>query len=101
MTHGETSVNKVLPNKEETEKEEFTVVFEKIRTIIAQQLSISEDKITPETSLKNDIGADSLDIFQIVSNIEEEFNMEFAVDSVEQMKTVADAVEYIIASADK
>jgi len=71
------------------------MVFEKIRAIIADQLDISEDTITPETSLITDIGADSLDIFQIVSNIEDAFNMEFSKDSVEQMITVADAVKYI------
>ena len=77
------------------------MIFEKVRTIIAEQLNISEDKITPETSLVNDIGADSLDIFQIVSNLEEEFDMEFSQDSAEQMKTVADAVEYITANVSK
>ena len=71
------------------------MVFEKIRTIIAEQIGIPEDKITPNTSLIGDIGADSLDIFQIITNIEEEFDLEFSKDSVEQMKTVADAVEYI------
>ena len=77
------------------------MIFEKVRTIIAEQLHISEDKITPETSLLDDIGADSLDIFQIVSNLEDEFDMEFSQDSVEQMKTVADAVEYITANVSK
>ena len=77
------------------------MIFEKVRTIIAGQLHISEDKITPETSLLDDIGADSLDIFQIVSNLEEEFDMEFSQDSAEQMKTVADAVEYITANVSK
>jgi len=75
------------------------MVFEKIRAIIADQLDIAEDTITPETSLITDIGADSLDIFQIVSNIEDAFNMEFSKDSVEQMVTVADAVKYIESNA--
>ena len=74
------------------------MIFEKIRSIIAEQLGMSEDKITPETSLLGDLGADSLDLFQIVSNLEEEFNIEFAKDSIEQMKTVADAVAYIEAN---
>ena len=75
------------------------MVFEKIRTVISQQLSISEDKITLETSLINDIGADSLDIFQIISNLEDEFAMEFPTDVAEKMKTVSDAVEYIKVNA--
>lgn len=77
------------------------MVFEKIKGIIADQLGTPEDKITPETSLLDDIGADSLDIFQIVSSIEEEFNVEFAQEAVESMKTVADAVAYIEANAGK
>ena len=71
------------------------MVFEKIKTVISEQLGISEDKITPETSLLNDIGADSLDIFQIISNLEDEFGIEFSSDDVTSMKTVGDAVEYI------
>ena len=69
--------------------------FEKIRSIISDQMSISEDKITLETSFTEDLGADSLDIFQIISELEEEFNMEFSNDAAEKVKTVADAVEYI------
>ncbi|MCL2616711.1 MAG: acyl carrier protein [Defluviitaleaceae bacterium] len=69
--------------------------FEKVRSIIAEQMSISEDSITPETSFTDDLGADSLDIFQVISELEEEFNMEFANDAAEKIKTVADAVAYI------
>jgi len=69
--------------------------FEKIRAIIADQLSISEDKITPETSFVNDLGADSLDLFQIISEIEDAFSLEFTNEAVERVKTVGDAVAYI------
>jgi len=74
------------------------MVFEKIRAVISDQLSIPEDKITLKTSLLNDIGADSLDIFQIISNLEDEFGMEFPSDVAADMKTVGDAVEYINAN---
>jgi len=74
------------------------MVFEKIRTVIVEQLGVSEDKITPETSLLSDIGADSLDIFQIISNLEDEFGIEFSSDVVTNMKTVGDAVAYIKAN---
>jgi len=77
------------------------MVFEKIRTVISEQLNISEDKITLETSLISDIGADSLDIFQIISNLEDEFGVEFPPEVAENMKTVGDAVEYIKANASK
>jgi len=77
------------------------MVFEKIRTVIVEQLGVSEDKITLETSLLNDIGADSLDIFQIVSNLEDEFSIEFSSEVVTDMKTVGDTVEYIKANTKK
>jgi len=69
--------------------------FEKIRSIIAEQLNISEDKITLDTSFTDDLGADSLDLFQVISELEEEFDMEFSNDAAERIKTVGDAVEYI------
>ena len=75
------------------------MIFEKIRTVISEQLGISDDKITPETSLIDDIGADSLDIFQIISELEEEFNIEFSAEEVEKMRTVSDTVEYIKVNA--
>lgn len=62
--------------------------------IIAEQLGISESEISEETSFA-DLGADSLDLFQIISALEEEFNIEFENDDVEKIKTVGDALEYI------
>lgn len=72
--------------------------FEKVKEIIAEQMSISEDEITMETSFVDDLGADSLDIFQIISELEECFEIEFASDDAENIKTVGDAVEYIKAA---
>ena len=65
-----------------------------IIVIIAEQLGISEAEITEETSF-TDLGADSLDLFQIISAFEEEFNIEFENEDVEKIKTVGDAIEYI------
>ena len=69
--------------------------FEKIRDIISDQLSISKERITLDTSFADDLGADSLDLFQIISELEEEFDMEFSNEAAESIKTVGDAVEYI------
>lgn len=69
--------------------------FEKIRAIIAEQLGIDEGKITEETSFADDLGADSLDVFQIISELEDEFGIEFDNDDAEKIRTVGDAVEYI------
>jgi acyl carrier protein len=68
--------------------------FNKVKEIIAEQMGISEDDITLETSFE-DLGADSLDIFQIISELEEAFDIEFANDDAEKIKTVGDAVEYV------
>ncbi|MFI3230012.1 MAG: acyl carrier protein [bacterium] len=71
------------------------MVFEKVREIVAEQMSVSEDEIVLETTFKEDLDADSLDIFQIVSTLEEYFEMEFNPDDAEKIKTVADAVKYV------
>ncbi len=62
--------------------------------VIAEQLGISESEITSETTFEY-LGADSLDLFQIVSALEEEFEIEFDNDAAESIKTVGDAVAYI------
>ena len=69
--------------------------FEKIRSIIAEQLSIDESKITEKTTFIEDLGADSLDLFQIISEIEDAFELEFTNEAAERVKTVGDAVAYI------
>ena len=75
--------------------------FEKVKEIIAEQMSISEDEISMETSFTDDLGADSLDIFQIISELEENFDIEFENDDAENIKTVGDAVTYIKKAQDK
>lgn len=68
--------------------------FEKIKEIIADQLSVSEDEISMDTTFES-LGADSLDTFQIISELEEAFEIEFAGEDAEKFKTVGDVVEYI------
>ena len=69
--------------------------FEKLQNIIAEVLNIEPDEITMETTFVEDLGADSLDIFQIIMGIEEEFDIEIANEDAEHITTVADAVEEI------
>lgn len=71
------------------------MVFEKIRAIIAEQLGIAESSITMQTSLVDDLGADSLDIVSLIMAIEEEFGIEFDEADAEKFSTVGDAVDYI------
>ena len=69
--------------------------FEKIRKIIAEQLHQPEENITEETSFQDDLGADSLDIFQIIMALEEEFELEISNEDAENISTVGDVVEYV------
>lgn len=69
--------------------------LEKIKAIIAEVLNIDADSITEDTTFVDDLGADSLDIFQIIMGIEEEYDIELDKESVEQIQTVGDAVEAI------
>ena len=69
--------------------------LEKIKAIIAEVLNIDADSITADTTFVDDLGADSLDIFQIIMGIEEEYDIELENESVEQLQTVGDAVEAI------
>lgn len=69
--------------------------FEKLKKIIAEVLNTEEDEITMETTFVDDLGADSLDIFQIIMGIEEEFDVEIANEEAEKIVTVGDAVEKI------
>ena len=69
--------------------------FEKMQQIIADVLSVDLDEITPETTFKEDLGADSLDVFQIIMAVEEEFNIQIPTEEAEKIVTVGDAVEAI------
>jgi acyl carrier protein len=72
--------------------------FEKLQKIIAEVLNVDADEITMDTTFVDDLGADSLDVFQILMGIEEEFDIEIANDAAENIVTVADAVEQIKAA---
>lgn len=69
--------------------------FEKLQDIIADVLNVSKDDIHSETTFVDDLGADSLDIFQIIMGIEEEFDIEIDNDEAEKISTVQDAVDQI------
>ena len=69
--------------------------FEKLQEIIADVLNVNADEITMETKSVDDLGADSLDIFQIIMGIEEAFDIEIDNDDAEKIVTVGDAVEQI------
>lgn len=69
--------------------------FEKIRGIIAEVLNVEESEITLDSTFIDDLGADSLDVFQIIMGLEEEFDIEIPNEEAEKIVTVSDAVEQI------
>ena len=69
--------------------------FEKLQNIIAEVLNVDADEITMDTTFVDDLGADSLDVFQIIMGIEEEFDIEIPSEEAEKIVTVGDAVEQI------
>lgn len=75
--------------------------FEKLKEIIAEVLSVDQNEVTLETTFTDDLGADSLDVFQIIMGIEQEFELTVDTDEVENIKTVGDAVELIKAAREK
>ena len=69
--------------------------FEKIKSIIVEQLGVDENTITLDTSFIDDLGADSLDIVELVMGFESEFDMEIPDEDAETISTVGDAVKYV------
>ena len=70
-------------------------VEEKVKNIIAEQLGVDMESVTPEASFIDDLGADSLDIVELVMTMEEEFDLEIPDEDAEKIKTVNDVVNYI------
>lgn len=75
------------------------MVLEKVKAILAEQFDYEEDKITPETTIADDLGADSLDVVDLLMSIEEEFEIEVPDEEIENIKTVGDLVKYIEANS--
>ena len=70
-------------------------MFEKIREMIAENLNIDVDTITEEASFKEDLGVDSLDLFELVMALEEEFGVEIPTEDLETLTTVGSVVKYV------
>ncbi len=71
------------------------MVFEKVKAILSEQFDVEEDSITLESSIADDLGADSLDIVDLLMSIEDEFEIEVPDEEVENIKTVGELVKYI------
>ena len=71
------------------------MVFEKVREILCNQLDKEEDEVTLESNIAEDLGADSLDVVDLIMSLEDEFDMEIPDNEVENVKTVGQLVKYI------
>ena len=75
------------------------MVLEKVKAILAEQFDVDEDKITADTDLQEDLGADSLDVVDLLMSIEDEFDVEVPDEQIENIKTVGALVSYIEANS--
>jgi acyl carrier protein len=75
------------------------MVLEKVKAILAEQFDVEEDKVTADTDLQEDLGADSLDVVDLLMSIEDEFGVEVPDDEIENIKTVGSLVSYIEANS--
>ncbi len=70
-------------------------IEQRVKEIIVEQLGVNESEVTPEAKFVDDLGADSLDLVELVMALEEEYNMEISDEDAEKILTVGDAIEYI------
>lgn len=70
-------------------------MLEQVKKIVSEALGCAEDGLTAETSFKEDLSADSLDLFEMAMNLEEEFGKEIPTEELENLKTIGDVVEYL------
>ena len=70
-------------------------IFERVKKIIVDRLGVDESEVTPEASFKDDLGADSLDVVELVMELEDEFELEISDEEAEKINTVGEVVEYI------
>ena len=73
----------------------MAAVFDKVKDLLCEQLDVEEDAVTMDANIIDDLGADSLDLVDLVMSLEDEFNAEIPDEEVETMKTVGDIVKYL------
>jgi acyl carrier protein len=71
------------------------MIFEKIRAILVEELNVEEENVKPESKIKDDLGADSLDLFELINKVEDEFDVSIEEDDYDKLITVGNMVDYI------
>jgi acyl carrier protein len=72
-------------------------IQERVKQIIAETLSVEPDQVVPEASFTDDLGADSLDLTELIMSMEDEFNVDISDEAAEKMELVKDAIDYLVA----
>ena len=93
----------ILTKKQRKIKEKMEdqiMIFEKLKDIIAEQLSVEADEVNMDSNIQDDLGADSLDVVDLITTIEDEFDISIPDEAVEEIKTVGDIVNYIEKNTD-
>jgi acyl carrier protein len=80
--------------------EDQIMIFEKLKDIIAEQLSVEVDEVKMDSNIQDDLGADSLDVVDLITTIEDEFDISIPDEAVEEIKTVGDIVNYVEKNTD-
>jgi acyl carrier protein len=76
-------------------RREYVSTFDRVKKVVVDQLDVNPDEVTPEASFVDDLGADSLDVVELVMGLEEEFDLEIPDEDAEKITTVGHAVQYI------
>ena len=76
------------------------MIFEKLKDIIAEQLSVDADEVTMDSNIQDDLGADSLDVVDLITTIEDEFDLSIPDEAVEEIKPVGDIAHYLETDTD-
>lgn len=76
------------------------MIFEKLKDLVADQLGVDAAEVTAEANIQDDLGADSLDVVDLITTIEDEFDLSIPDEAVEEIKTVGDIVNYIEKNSD-
>ena len=84
-----------MPDGMVNSRKENKIMLEKVKEIVAESLNVEESTLSETTSFKEDLGADSLDLFEMVMAFEEAFEVEIPSEDLEQIRTVGDVVKYI------
>jgi acyl carrier protein len=75
--------------------EKFMAIFDDVKAVVVEQLNVSADEVKPESKFVEDLGADSLDVVELVMALEEKFDIEIPDDQAEKIQTVQNAVDFI------